>query len=189
MNRRLLCALCATLLASLARPPPVAAGDVPEIIELRSLASPVTVMVPDRVARTLKVRTGDGRVLTVQVPAQIREFERVEAGERINLDYQELFALVVRKVYVVPDGPGGRTINWATTVPADVRSGVALKSADLVAVVTDIDHVRRALTLRIPEHGTRAFKVSDTMLRFVELRQGDEVVLQHREAMALAVKR
>jgi hypothetical protein len=55
--------------------------------------------------------------------------------------------------------------------------------------VETIDYAKRSVTLRGPQGNRRVVKVDDSVQRLNDVKPGDEVVVRHTEAVAIAISK
>jgi hypothetical protein len=67
--------------------------------------------------------------------------------------------------------------------------GVVVDTAEITAKVEAIDSAKRTLTLRGPGGKSRIIKVDPSVKGFQDIKKGDEVVVRHTEAVAIAVRK
>jgi hypothetical protein len=66
---------------------------------------------------------------------------------------------------------------------------MVVDTVEVTAKVEAIDPATRTVTLRGPDGGTRTLKVDERVRRLDEVKAGDEVVVRHTEALAIAFSR
>ena len=64
-----------------------------------------------------------------------------------------------------------------------------VETVEVTAKVEAVDPAKRTVTLRGPEGGVRTIKVDERVRRLEEVKPGDEVVVRHTEALAIAFSR
>jgi hypothetical protein len=103
----------------------------------------------------------------------------------VTAQYREATAIFVRPS---TGAPTTDTTGTLQTTPLGQRpSGVATRTNELTATVESIDYPSRFVVVRGPRGNTRTFKVGPEVTDLDAVRKGDEVVVRHTEAVAVAV--
>jgi hypothetical protein len=134
-----------------------------ELSELSVITA--TVVAIDRVDRNVTLRGPDGNVVTVEVGYEARNFDQIEIGDQVKVEYYEAVAMYIGKHGQKPDAVAG--LVTARAAKGDKPAGVAVEVVDVAATVHAIDKKKRTVTLK------GRFQVS--RLRSVELRRGTQV--------------
>ena len=163
--------------------PAASVPDRPGVVYADRARTTATVKAVDREKRTVTLEGSGGRTVTVNVPPEAQNFDRVQVGDKVNVEYLDAVALFVRKA----DGrPAASDVSEVRLAPkGGTPGGVMVKVVEVTARVEGIDHGTRKVTLRGPEGNTRVFTVDPRVQRLDEVKPGDEVVVRHTEALSL----
>ena len=112
--------LAFALAASPARadtPPPVQPGTMHTATQTTHAS--VTVTAIDKSARKLSVKLADGEKMDIAVPADVQGFDKLKAGDKVDIDYMESVA-----IGIAPKGSKPAVSERAATMPG--AAGIAL---------------------------------------------------------------
>jgi hypothetical protein len=136
----------------------------------------------DRDTRNIVVRGPTGAMLTIAVPPEAQNLDRVKPGDRFTVRYLKAVALALRKggeafaselqtVELAPQGgtPGGRVVN----------------TKQVTAVVSEVDRPSRTLTVQGAQKERVSLRVADEVRGFDEIAVGDTIALTYTEAIAM----
>jgi hypothetical protein len=165
---------------------PSVAQDKPGVVVADLLVVTATVEAIDPATRTVTLKGPEGRTRTLKVDHAVTNFDRVKKGDQVTAEYYEETAIFVRPSAEPPTAGEAGAIEVA---PRGTKPGVA--AVDTVAVtakVEAIDHQNRTVALRGPQGNTVTLKVDGQVKKFDQVKVGDEVVVRHTEAVAIAVQ-
>lgn len=188
----------AVLLAALALAPMLAAAQeggskvgVTSSVELgkvtQQTGSQVTATVEavDKAARTVTLKGPEGNLLTVAVGEEVRNFEQIRVGDRVEVRYT--MGIVLQ---LVKGGGALRTRVENETVSrapkGEKPAGTAVREVLVVADIVGLDPEKQTVTLRGPER-TVELRVRDRA-QFENLAVGDQVEATFTEAAAISVQ-
>jgi hypothetical protein len=185
--------------------PGTSQGKAPGVMELRAETAQATVQAVDRAARTVTLRTEDGEEILVQVPDEVRNFDQVEVGDKLKVEYHEATAIFLRKAGEgAPSAASGASTGEGAPASDDRRGvsetssvrlaplgakpgGLETRTVDITAVVEDVDYEGRKLTVRGPRGNVRTLAVGDDVENLEEVEKGDQIVVRHTKALAITV--
>ena len=135
--------------------------------------------------RLLTLQSSSGDALTIKVDDSVKNFNQLKQGDIIDTTYIESLAVFVEK----KEGkPFAGDIGMVQVAPPGEKPGVyAVNTAELTASVVGIDYKSRNITLKGPEGKEVTLKVGKKVEHFKHIKKGDEVVVRHTEAVAIAV--
>lgn len=135
----------------------------------------------DRKARTVTVQGPKGNTVTINVPPEAQNFDKVKVGSTFKVRYAEAVAVAV--------GKGKASASEEKTVrlapKGGTPGGVMVTVKQISGTVEAIDYASRDIALKGPKGNILAFKVSDDVQRFNEIAVGDTVGVQYTEALAM----
>ena len=172
-------------------PPPPAATTTqaqpaePALLAEEYVEGQALVQAVNRSTRTVTLRNDEGKVTTVQVPADV-DLNRVKAGDRVALGlYQALSARVL------PPGsaPHGATVATASTAPGQPEGRAWGEELVVVTEITAVDLVNHTVTLTGADGKARTVTVKDPQMqqRMSNLKVGDLLELTYADVVAAKV--
>jgi Cu/Ag efflux protein CusF len=173
--------LAFALAASPARadtPPPTQPGAMHTATQTTHAS--VTVTAVDKSARKLTIKTADGDKFDVNVPPEVTNFEKLKAGDKIDIDYSESVA-----IGMAPKGAKPAVSERAATMP-----GAAGREMTVMAEVTKVDTANNKVTFKGPKGKMKTVTVEDPELqaRLPNLKPGQVMMFQYTEAVAAAIQ-
>jgi preprotein translocase subunit YajC len=168
----------------------VAAQPAPVAVEKAQTIS-ATVESIDQKQRLVELRKGD-EVRTIQVPAEVRNFDKIKVGDEVAVTYYEgLAAEFKKKGTGTPIGTIDATSGTARMPEGSGRPGAAVgNKVKTTVVIESVDNSTHSVTFTGPAGMTRTVDVVDPKAqKFIsELKKGDEVELTYVEALAVTVE-
>jgi Cu/Ag efflux protein CusF len=133
----------------------------------------------DKNARKVTVKTSDGDT-DIQVPADVKEFDKLKVGDRIDVDYAESIA-----VAMAPKGTKPNEMERMATAP-----GAAGREITVTAEVIKVDPAANKVTFKGPGGKRKTVTVDDPGLqaKLPSLKKGQVVMFQYTEAVAAAIQ-
>ena len=146
-----------------------------------------TVVGIDRVDRNVTLRGSGGNVVTVEVSHAARNFDQIEIGDQVKVEYYEAVAIYIGKHGQKPDAVAG--LVTARAAKGDKPAGVAVEVVDVAATVQAIDKKKRTVTLKGPDGKLVKTKVDKSVKGFDTLKVGDTIHARFTEAIAISVEK
>lgn len=135
--------------------------------------------------RVVKLTDDEGNTRAFKVGPDAINFDQVKQGDRVEIAYaQELLVYLKEKDAPSNDGASGMV---ERAPEGEKPQAVAVKTAEMTAVVTAVDLDKHTATLKFPEGESRVVQVRPD----VEVREdhvGREVVFRTTMATAISVK-
>lgn len=171
-------------------PPPAAAPPPPPsgVAEVGVVQVIATVESVDRTAREVLLSGPEGRLLTVRAGRQVRNFDRLRAGDRLAVRYERAVA-----AYIAPAGGAGSNVEAATVALQSARGQrPAGAVGDVVRVrvgIEAVDVANNTVTFVGPRGRVRTVTVRDPAMQQVlrGLKGGDQVDIVYEEALAVSM--
>ena len=134
----------------------------------------------DKSARKVTVKTPDGEKTEIQVPADVKEFDKLKVGNKIDVDYTESIALAM-----APKGTKPSEMERVATAP-----GAAGREVTVTAEVIKVDPAANKVTFKGPDgkHQTVTVHDPDLQAKLPTLKKGQVVMFQYTEAVAAAIQ-
>jgi hypothetical protein len=179
--------LCALLLSACTQPAVVntAEAERPAFVTGDLVTERAKVLAVNRPERMVVLRGEDGGTIGLILDERVRNFDQIEVGDTVTAQYQEATAIFVRPATGAPAAEPTGTLERA---PLGARpSAVATSTNEITATVESIDYANRIVVVKGPSGRARTFKVGPEVTRLDAVQKGDEVVVRHTEAIAVAV--
>ena len=142
----------------------------------------VKVVTIDRKARTVTFQGPKGNQVTMNVPKEAQNLDRVKPGAAFRVRYVEAVAVGLQK-------GGQAAVSVDKTVQLAPKGsnpgGVVVNTAKISARVEAIDYANREVAVRGPKGNLRAFKVADEVQGLNDVKIGDTIAVVYAEALAL----
>jgi hypothetical protein len=168
----------------------VAAQPAPVAVEKAQTIS-ATVESIDQKQRLVELRKGD-EVRTIQVPAEVRNFDKIKVGDEVAVTYYEGLAAEFKKQGESKTvGVIDSTSGTARMPEGASRPGAAVANRVKTTVVIDsVDKATHSVTFTGPAGMTRTVDVVDPdAQKFIAaLKKGDHVELTYVEALAVTLE-
>ena len=139
----------------------------------------------DSAARTVTLKGPRGKVVTLAVGPEVKNFAQVKVGDLVVVRYAEALTLELKK-----DGKELRQRSERegseTAQPGERPAAAAGRQITVIADVTAVDRKKQVVTLRGPKQ-TVELKLRDPkQVKLVKV--GDQVEATYQEAMAVSVE-
>jgi hypothetical protein len=149
------------------------------------LSSEGRVQSVDMSRRELVLKESDGNLLALQVSPDVDHLKFIQPGQFVQVQYVQPVALSLADP--LKGAPAETPVEMESTQhkPGTVTVHTRIQSA----IVDQIDHENRTLTLRSPEGNRIAVKVSPDVSEFNHLKTGDTVVAQFTEGLVFDLQK
>jgi len=139
----------------------------------------------DAASRTVTLKGPRGKVVTLAVGPEVKNFAQVKVGDLVVVRYAEALTLELKK-----DGKELRQRSERegseTAQPGERPAGAAGRQITVIADVTAVDRKKQVVTLRGPKQ-TVELKLRDPkQIKLVKV--GDQVEATYQEALAVSVE-
>jgi len=139
----------------------------------------------DSAARTVTLKGPRGKVVTLAVGPEVKNFAQVKVGDLVVVRYAEALTLELKK--------GGKELRQRSereaseaARPGERPAAAAGRQITVIADVTAVDRKKQIVTLRGPKQ-TVELKLRDPeQIKLVKV--GDQVEATYQEAMAVSVE-
>jgi hypothetical protein len=142
----------------------------------------------DRSARVVTLQNAEGEKKSVKVPLEVKAYDTLKVGDRIDIDYQEALALSI-----LPPGSKPAMSERATAGRmGEHGAGPAMGGREMTmsAEVVSVDAAANKITLKGPKGQIKTVTVADPQLqkKLPSLKAGQVVQLTYTEAMAASIR-
>jgi Cu/Ag efflux protein CusF len=154
---------------------------------VQSMKTTATVTAIDPASRAISLQRPDGQIVDVRAGAEVKNFDKIKAGDKVAVDYTQSLSLELRK------GATGapKRIESPTTVSrasGDPNPGATIgEKVTLLADVVAVNRKAHSVRLRGPEGRMVDLKVPDPE-QLKQIKQGDQVQAVYTEALALKLE-
>jgi hypothetical protein len=157
----------------------------PGVVAVEVTEWTATVKAVDYAKKTV-VLERDGKTAAVDA-SYAKRLNEIKPGDVVKVAHIEELAIYVRKAEPGPMAAEARTVELAPKTQGP--GGIVTDTKQVVANVEAIDYASRTITLQRPDGSVKTFKVSDAVEKFDQIKKGDQVVLEHTEALAISVEK
>jgi Cu/Ag efflux protein CusF len=153
------------------------------VVQSTKLTATITAI--DKAKRDVTLKGPQGNEMTVTAGPQVKNFDALKVGDRVNIEYAQSLMLELKK------GAGmavtkSEEKEAAGAAPGQQPMGVVGRKVTVVADVVAVDAATHVVTLKGPER-TVEIRVDDPE-QLKRVKKGDQVVATYTQAMALAVE-
>ena len=189
--RTLLLSLSMAIVATLAWPAmaqtgAVVAGTAPGKAGVaKTVKVTATITAIDKATRDVTLKGPKGNELTVTAGPEVKNFDRMKVGDRVNAEYVEALTLQLVK-------GGGQKVarteqaGAAAAKPGEKPAGAVGRQVTIVADVVGVDPATQTVTLKGPQR-TVDLVVGDPE-QFKRVAKGDQVEATFTQAFAMALE-
>jgi len=143
----------------------------------------------DKATRAVTVTGSDGASLAFVADRSVRNFNQLQVGDKVSLDYEEAVALELQ-----PAGSaqvGVTSAQGGTVAPAGSRPGGSMSNTvSIVTEVVAVDPVANTIALRGPRGNTQIIAVQreDLRAKLPNVKRGDMLRISYTEAVAVSIR-
>jgi Cu/Ag efflux protein CusF len=177
----------ATLAAFLAGAPAttIAQDSGPAAVVADTTTSTATVAKVDRANRKVTLRGGDGQEETLTLGPEVRNFDQIQVGDTVTAEYVKAIAVFMR---APGEAPSGAALTAIQVAPKGAKPGATMmQQEEVTATIDDIDYAKRTVKLRNAAGQVRQINVDERIQNLDRFKKGDELIIRHTEALAIAV--
>jgi Cu/Ag efflux protein CusF len=140
----------------------------------------------DKAGRTATLKGPKGRVVTVNVPAEIKNFDQVRVGDELVVRYAAAVAAKLERVAKTGIRERVETTGAVTAASGAMPGTAAGRTVEVLAVIKEVNKKEGSVTLR---GATRTVTVRvPESVNIKKLKVGDEVHAMFIEAALLSVE-
>jgi hypothetical protein len=152
----------------------------------RTTSETVIVTGIDRSNRTVGLQNAEGEKRTVKVPADVKAYDTLKVGDRIDIDYYEAIA-----VSMLPPGTKP-SMSEKTSGSRMGEGGTATvgRETSISAEVTSVDAANNKVSFKGPKGQVRTVTVQDPTMqkKLPGLKPGQVVQFTYTEAVAASIR-
>jgi len=168
-------------------PPPPAAR--PYTIDSSHVTLQGAITGIDKASRTVTIRGSEGAEVELVASDEVRNFDQLQVGDSVALDYDEAVALQLQpagSAQVGVTSEQGGTLAAAGTKPGGSMS-------DTISIVTEVvavDPIANTIALKGPRGNTQKIAVEreDLRAKLPNVKKGDLLKISYTEAVAVSIR-
>ena len=157
----------------------------PGIVLGEAIMITAEVVAIDYVDRSLALLGPEGNVVVVEVGYEARNFDEIEVGDTLEVQYFEAVAIYIDMYGNKPDASAG--LVTARSAAGEEPAAIAVETVDISAKVYSIDRSERSVTLELHDGRVITTDVDESVEIYDRLKEGDLVHVRHTEAIAVSV--
>jgi Cu/Ag efflux protein CusF len=145
-----------------------------------------TITAIDKSARTVTLKGEDGEKMTVDVPKDVKAFDTLKTGDKVDLDYYESLAVAMLPPGTKPS-MSERTMRQRNQA---AQQGMVGKETTVSAEVVSVDPAANKVTFKGPRGQTKTINVQDPAMqaKLPNLKPGQVVQFTYTEALAASLR-
>lgn len=153
-----------------------------EVSQLTHITATVTAI--DRSDRSLTLKGDDGRETTINVPTDVKAFDTLKTGQKVDIDYYESLA-----ISLAPSG-SKPSMSERRGRAVDMGGGVRGREVMVTAEVIGVDASTNVVTFKGPKGNLRTVKVDNPALqeKLQTLKPGQVVQFDYTQATAASIR-
>jgi hypothetical protein len=158
---------------------------MPSASRSKTVHDTVTVTGIDKSARMLTVKNEAGELRSIQVPSEVKAFDKLKKGDKIDIDYTESVALSM-----LPPGTKPSASEKEMMAKTANEAGMKAKQTTISAEVLEVDAANNKVVFKGPKGNARVVNVSDPEMqaKLPSLKPGQVVQFTYTEAVAVAIQ-
>lgn len=143
-----------------------------------------TVTAIDKGARTVTVKTDAGETRSFQVPSDVKSFDKLKKGDKVDVDYTEAIA-----VSMMPPGTKPSASEKSAMMKTGKGAGAAGKQVTISGQITNVDTTNNTITLKGPKGQVETIDVQDpdNQAKLSSLKPGQVMQFTYTEAVAVSI--
>jgi len=145
-----------------------------------------TVESVDHATRYVTLKGPEGNMVTVQAGPEVKNLDKVKAGDQVNVKYYQAMAVDV----VTPGAETGTTTKRVTAEPGMAPAGAVARQQHRTVEILVVDPYKKAIAFRDEQGRWREVHLDRPELQHYlkDLKEGDTVEVTFTEALAVAVE-
>ena len=144
-----------------------------------------TISAIDAPKREITLKGPEGREVTVVAGAEVKNFNQLKVGDKVDIQYVEALVLELKKGGGLPVARTQKD-SMETAKPGATPGAKGARQLTVVGDVIALDPATQTVTLKGPQR-TADLKVRDPE-QFKLISKGDQIQATYTEALAIAVK-
>ena len=160
-------------------------GGMPSASKSKTMHETVSVTAIDKSARSLTVKNEAGDMRSIQVPSDVKAFDKLKKGDKIDIDYTESVA-----ISMLPPGAKPTATEKSAMARTGKGEGMAGKQTTISAEILEVDAANNKVVFKGPKGNARVVNVEDPEMqaKLPNLKPGQVVQFTYTESVALAIQ-
>lgn len=151
-----------------------------------TLKTTATIVAIDPATRSITLKRQDGKVVSTTLSEEVRNFDQLKVGDRVQAEYVQALALQLKKGGKdTPAISGGEMLKRSE--PGQKPGGKAGREVAVLADVVAVDAKKKLVTLRGPAGNLVDLAVEDPE-QLKNIKKGDQVQALYSESLAIKVE-
>ncbi|SAK48104.1 hypothetical protein [Caballeronia ptereochthonis] len=143
-----------------------------------------TIVAIDPATRTVTLKSAAGKMLELEIPNEVRNFEQLAVGDVVTTQYRESLTLSLVDKKAQPSRSENETAERA--LAGEKPGGTVGREVTVLADVIAVDRHANTVTLRGPRE-TVELHINDAA-HLKRIKKGDQVKVVYTEALAITVQ-
>ena len=159
-------------------------ADTPVASKSSTVHASGTVSAIDKSSRVVTVKTDSGDKRSFEVPDDVKAFDKLKTGDKIDVDYTQSIA-----VAMLPKGTKLSASDKAAAMKTGTGAGAAGKQMTISAQVVSVDAANNTVTFKGPKGQVETADVQDpdNRAKLSSLKPGQVMQFTYTEAVAVSV--
>ncbi len=153
-------------------------------IVAQGASATMTVEAIDKESRKVTLKDDKGETSVVKCGPEVRNFDQIAVGDTVKIDLVQSVSIMVSGEKTSPSR--SESVEMERAALGEKPSGTITKTIEATAVVKEIDHASRTVTLEGPQK-TLTVMVDKSATNFDKVKIGDMVNIEVVETLAIAV--
>jgi hypothetical protein len=178
-------AACWLALGGLSARPAMAASPQPTMVD-KSLTAVAVVESTDPTTRQILLSGPGGRLMTLTAGPEIRNFDQIQAGDRLVLTFRKAVAVQLAPPGAALPPPAG-LLGASRAARGELPAGAGFEVVQVTVHVDAVDRAAHSVTFTDPDGVSRTVEVHNpAMIRFARrLKPGDNVQIDYLQSISI----
>lgn len=155
-------------------------------VATQSVKTTATIVAIEPATRNITLKRQDGKVVTMELGEEVRNFDQLKVGDKVQAEYVQAIALELKKGGGgTPGIAGGDVVKRSEA--GQKPGGKATRQVAVLADVVAVDTKNKIVTLKGPGGNVVEMIVEDPE-RLKNVKKGDQVQALYSESLAVKVE-
>jgi hypothetical protein len=154
------------------------------ITKSATASATVTIVAIDSTSRAITVKAEDGTEDTLQAGPDVKSFDKLQVGDKVNIKYYESLVIQLRKPGEASN-PAGDVVSQATPTTGKIGTTLTRQQTTTVSVIS-VDPTVPSITVKTADGHTITRKVQDPK-NLQGVNPGDKIDLTYTQAALIDV--
>lgn len=144
-----------------------------------------TVEAVDPQSRVVTLKGSDGDITSIRVHDEVRNLDRLAAGDVVEVDYYEAVAIQIKSTDAEPTATESTSVKRSQ--PGEKPGGMVKRKVRVVSEVVGVNPESQTMLVRGPQGNLARVRVKDPA-RLAEFQAGGKVDITYIESLAIAIR-